>query len=87
MAWPLQSNCCDVPRTGQRQHARHPLCTEIEATAYFVVAEALTNVAKYAGATRARVDIDRRDGVLVVEVIDDGVGGADPGRGRHPGPR
>ena len=54
---------------------------ELEATAYFVVAEALTNVAKYAGATRARVDIDRRDGVLVLEIADDGVGGADPGRG------
>lgn len=54
---------------------------ELEATAYFVVAEALTNVAKYAQATRARVHIDRRDGVLVVEVVDDGVGGADAGRG------
>ena len=54
---------------------------ELEATAYFVVAEALTNVAKYAQATRVRVDIDRRDGVLVVEVVDDGVGGADPDRG------
>ncbi|MDF2734581.1 MAG: sensor histidine kinase [Chloroflexota bacterium] len=54
---------------------------DLEATAYFIVAEALTNVAKYAQATQARVDIERRDGVLMVEVVDDGVGGADPGRG------
>ena len=53
----------------------------LEATAYFVVAEGLTNVAKYAEATGARVDIDQRDGVLVIEVADDGVGGADPGHG------
>jgi signal transduction histidine kinase len=54
---------------------------ELEATAYFVVAEALTNVAKYAAATRASVSIDRHDDVLVVEISDDGLGGADPGRG------
>jgi signal transduction histidine kinase len=50
----------------------------VEAAAYFVVAESLTNVAKYAGATRATVDVARNDGRLVVEVSDDGVGGADP---------
>jgi signal transduction histidine kinase len=46
-----------------------------------VVAEALTNVAKYADATAARVEVARRDGRAVVTVSDDGVGGADPGRG------
>ena len=50
----------------------------IEATAYFLVSEALTNIAKYAQATRATVGVARRDGTLVVEVTDDGVGGADP---------
>jgi signal transduction histidine kinase/ketosteroid isomerase-like protein len=48
----------------------------IEATAYFVVAEALTNVAKHARAERARVSARIEDGVLRVEVRDDGVGGA-----------
>ena len=53
----------------------------VEAAAYFVVAEALTNVAKYANASQARVCVSRRNGHAVVEVADDGVGGADPGRG------
>ena len=51
---------------------------DIEASAYFIVAEALTNVAKHAGATRATVSARADDGVLKVEVRDDGVGGADP---------
>ena len=49
---------------------------QIEATAYFVVAEALTNVARYAGASRAHVSLALDDGLLVVEVRDDGRGGA-----------
>ena len=53
----------------------------VETAAYFTVSEALTNVAKYAGATHARVDARREDGSLVVEVRDDGVGGADPSSG------
>ena len=53
----------------------------VEAAAYFVVAEALTNVVKYAQASQARVNISRGNGHAVVEVADDGVGGADPGRG------
>jgi signal transduction histidine kinase len=53
----------------------------IEAAAYFVVAEALTNVAKYAHASQATVRISRRNGHAVVEVADDGIGGADPDRG------
>jgi PAS domain S-box-containing protein len=48
----------------------------IEATAYFVVAEALTNVARYAGASRAHVSLALDDGRLVVKVRDDGRGGA-----------
>jgi signal transduction histidine kinase len=53
----------------------------VESASYFVVAEALTNVAKYARATRARVEVARVDGQLTIEVTDDGVGGADPARG------
>jgi signal transduction histidine kinase len=53
----------------------------IELTAYFVISEALTNIAKYARASRAWVAIEQRDGRLVLEVGDDGVGGADAGRG------
>jgi signal transduction histidine kinase len=53
----------------------------IEAAAYFVVAEALTNVVKYAHASQATVSISRYNGSAIVEVADDGVGGADPGRG------
>jgi signal transduction histidine kinase len=50
----------------------------VEATAYFVVAEALTNVAKHARAAHAAVTARVADGALVVEVRDDGVGGARP---------
>ena len=57
------------------------LAEPIEAAAYYVVSESLANVGKYASATRARVDLVRDDGLLVVEVSDDGVGGADPERG------
>jgi signal transduction histidine kinase len=53
----------------------------VELAAYFVVSEALTNVAKYASASQATVGVTRNDGRLVVEVSDDGVGGADAGRG------
>jgi signal transduction histidine kinase len=53
----------------------------IEAAAYFMVAEALTNVVKYAHATQATVSVSRDNGRAVVEISDDGIGGADPGRG------
>ena len=52
-----------------------------EATAYFTVSEALTNVAKYAQASHATVQLRCDDGELIVEVRDDGVGGADPDSG------
>ena len=48
----------------------------VETAAYFVVAEALTNVAKYAQATHARVSVRREGEEAVVEIRDDGVGGA-----------
>ena len=49
---------------------------QIEATAYFVACEALANVVKHAHASRAAVSARRRNGLLVVEIEDDGVGGA-----------
>lgn len=48
----------------------------VEAAAYFVVAEALTNVSKHSRASRARVEVTREDDVMRVRVEDDGVGGA-----------
>ena len=65
-----------APEVAERRCA-----TDVEAAAYFVVAEALTNVAKYAHASRSTVRIGRTEGVLSVEITDDGVGGADVGRG------
>jgi signal transduction histidine kinase len=53
------------------------LPTEVETAAYYVVSESLANVAKYSGADAARVSVTRRDGVAVVEISDEGVGGAD----------
>ncbi|WP_340378270.1 sensor histidine kinase [Streptomyces sp. SS7] len=53
----------------------------VEAAAYFVVREALANVARHSAAGRARVAGEYGDGRLVLEVADDGRGGADPGRG------
>ena len=52
---------------------------KVEAIAYFVVAEALTNVAKHARASRAEVTVRRSGDALTLVVYDDGVGGADPG--------
>jgi signal transduction histidine kinase len=53
----------------------------VEANAYFVVSEALTNVARHARAASARITVEPAGGRLVVEVADDGAGGADPARG------
>jgi len=54
---------------------------EAEAAAYYVIAETLTNVAKYAQASTARVEVAQSNGALRVVVSDDGVGGADPSGG------
>jgi signal transduction histidine kinase len=53
----------------------------VEAAIYYVVSEALANVAKYAQATSVTVEIARTDGRAVVAIADDGIGGADPDRG------
>jgi signal transduction histidine kinase len=52
--------------------------TEVEASAYFIVSEALTNVVKHSHAGRAQVRGSVADGTLRVEIRDDGIGGADP---------
>jgi signal transduction histidine kinase len=53
----------------------------VEAAAYYVVSEALTNVTKYAEASSVAVSIARVNGRAIVEIADDGVGGADPSSG------
>ena len=64
----------DIPR-----QARLP--EQVEVAAYFVISEALANTAKHAHAARARVRVELTDNVLMVQISDDGVGGADPSRG------
>lgn len=58
---------------------RYPVA--IETTAYFVVCEALANVARYARASAVTVSVQHADGQLIVQVADDGIGGADPTSG------
>ena len=58
-----------------------PLPGPVEIAAYFVVSEALANVAKYAHATEATVAVRRASGRVTVEITDDGVGGADAAQG------
>jgi signal transduction histidine kinase len=65
---PLQVNVSvDVPRRPPRA---------VETAAYFVAAEALANAGKHARATRVDIAVREKDGWLVVEIVDDGVGGA-----------
>jgi PAS domain S-box-containing protein len=70
-------------RVELRAELSERLAMPIEAAAYFTVAEALTNVAKYAHAGRAWIEVDQGEGCLRVEVGDDGIGGAEvkPGSG------
>jgi signal transduction histidine kinase len=60
---------------------RERLPSSIEAAAYFVISEALTNVARYSRAENASVTVQRLADRVVVEIADDGRGGADPTRG------
>ena len=54
---------------------------QVEVAAYYLIAEGLTNVAKYAEAKSATVAVNRDNGALIVEITDDGKGGADPANG------
>jgi signal transduction histidine kinase len=53
----------------------------VEIAGYYVIAEALTNITRYAHASAARVKVSRTNGSVTVEVTDDGIGGAEPSRG------
>jgi signal transduction histidine kinase len=57
------------------------LAEPLEVAAYYVVAEGLANIAKHAQAATARVDVATQQGELVLEIVDDGIGGADSERG------
>jgi signal transduction histidine kinase len=57
------------------------LSPQVEAAAYYIVSEAITNVTKYADASGVTVAIRRRNGTVTVTVADDGAGGADESRG------
>jgi len=71
---------CTVPvELGIDLNGRLP--APVETAAYYVVAEGLTNVARHSRATRSRVQLGLEDGFLVVEVSDDGTGGASPVNG------
>jgi signal transduction histidine kinase len=70
---PLPVEVREVPAERLPEH--------IELTAYFVISEALTNITKYAAASRAWVSVTHANGRLLLEVGDDGVGGADVARG------
>ncbi|MBP2472605.1 signal transduction histidine kinase [Crossiella equi] len=67
---------CEVTVTGLRR-----LPAAVEAAAYFVIAEALTNVAKHSGAQRCEVVLDVTGTTLTLTVLDDGHGGADAADG------
>jgi signal transduction histidine kinase len=68
---PLDLHAGGVPR----------LPENVEVAAYYVVCESLANTGKHARATAAVIEVRVERGTLVVQVTDDGVGGADPGRG------
>jgi signal transduction histidine kinase len=53
----------------------------LEVAAYYLVSESLANIGKHAQATSATINITRRNGEVVVEIVDDGIGGADTERG------
>jgi signal transduction histidine kinase len=57
------------------------LAAPVEAACYFAVAETLTNAVKHSGAREIRIRMEHRRGVLRIEVVDDGAGGADPAGG------
>jgi signal transduction histidine kinase len=71
----------DFPIPAQITVAGDQVPSSVAVVAYFVCAEALANVAKHAAATRVAVSVTARDGRVRVEIEDDGMGGADPGRG------
>jgi PAS domain S-box-containing protein len=77
----LEALAARAPLPVEIRGASSELPAQVEAAAYYVVSEALANVAKYAQASAVEVTVERMNGKAVVEVADDGVGGADPVRG------
>ena len=77
----LETLAARAPLPVEVQTPAERLAPPVEAAAYYVVAEALTNVVKYAEASVVNVTVEQRDGHVVVEVADDGVGGAEPAAG------
>ncbi len=67
---------CPVPVEVRSELGGRRLSPAAEGAAYFVVAEALTNVAKHSAARKATVQLEERDGRLFVDISDDGIGGA-----------
>jgi signal transduction histidine kinase len=77
----LESLASRAPLPVEIDGSQTSLPAPIEAAAYYVVSEALANVTKYARASSVKVTVEQVNGCAVIEVADDGVGGADPGRG------
>ena len=77
----LESLLDDVPIPVDLYVGVPRLSADTETTAYFVVAEALTNVVKHAHASHAAVDVHLEDEAILVEIADDGVGGVDLSHG------
>jgi signal transduction histidine kinase len=76
LAAALEGVAARLPLPVELRVSRERFAPAVEAAIYFAVAEALTNVAKHAGATHARVTVEVAGGVLTAEVADDGIGGA-----------
>jgi signal transduction histidine kinase len=81
LAAALESLASRAPLTVSLQVPEDRFPAAVEATAYFVACEALTNVVKHARASAAAITVERRNGVLTVEVADDGIGGAQAAEG------
>jgi signal transduction histidine kinase len=71
----------DVPLQVSLEVTKAELSARVVAAAYFICAEALSNAAKHAAASRVTVVVTTSDGRINVEIADDGVGGADASRG------
>jgi signal transduction histidine kinase len=82
LAVALESLVATAPLDVQLETDGLPRLSEpLEVAAYYVVSESLTNAAKHAEATHARVEVGVSEDALIVEIVDDGVGGADSERG------
>jgi signal transduction histidine kinase len=82
LAVALESLAAATPLDVQLKTDGLPRLSEhLEVAAYYVISESLTNAAKHAQASKITVQVGISDGMLIVEVVDDGIGGADSERG------